>query len=979
MRSVTPPPRLPPQNSDEEDEDLDNNSQKGSDLGLFSNSIDRSDRYSKSSPKRNKLSEGKLSNKVFMAMQYYVSPINSSRRLSSPKKDGKLNNVWSHLDANNPSSSRSRGYSGSFAKVAGDRNQNGFNLNPMQVPSDIESPNDKKEPIHAPSFGINPYNTQYKPRTQPKLPEHSKLMVPQLQQHELANSQIQLPQDQNFLRSNPITGFPSYFGSPIQPGNEYNGQSHQMHSPQPDVSGKIDDMADKVSYGLGLSDAESNEADDAEQREINRRLKYINNSANRELSPSPGIKGHPDDNDLSRSFYSTIGFQDSQIMPPKTPKKIGNDSKNSEYYDLLQSRLNLDQDESVWNYIFETKTPEDKSFIQKNLNLNKEKKCESPLLTFHRATDLFISDLLKDKKKKLVDLKRLRLSDSPLGSKGSSATKQISGIKKGPTELNSLFDNLGSTGAEGILSYMDRTGEPEGISPHIKDIFSHSINGIFNKFNALSMINQAVADLATNFSNLEENHNMMRFLNDERRECTAYDFTMKKDSLVKNDICSVRQSKLFKSSFETLHCAQYFRLTNYGEKHPSSKNPLYMNCIPKTNYFDEGTKKVEGAQPFTQKILVAKFSHESYHLAAGCSDGNILLLQFDYGSKDRDFFQHKGIVLARGSDIDNSVVDLAWNTSSTKLLASYLDKRLILWNTNVEEMRVEGGRYMEPALLMLESPAIITSIEAQPLATDIFALGSLDKYIRIYNAEEDMISDWYQSNDYITTLTYSPDGRLLLVGFSHGVCRLYKVKPFLVYQCDVKCRNQNIKDMDSKKVINALFVGKDEFLVATADGNIRGFHCSNVEKRNIKYKGHESNGNLLRMDCDEQIVICPSENGEIFCWPRIKPSQGETGVFADKQERNDYYEVFQMPGPNRIRIPGSPTDKCKIALIAPPEVSRVYKAKLKEIEPLEVLTKVIITINTDGALAVLINTKKKDQNAPADPLSDDSFLYMDDN
>lgn len=155
------------------------------------------------------------------------------------------------------------------------------------------------------------------------------------------------------------------------------------------------------------------------------------------------------------------------------------------------------------------------------------------------------------------------------------------------------------------------------------------------------------------------------------------------------------------------------------------------------------------------------------------------------------------------------------------------------------------------AVSIIITPDIITSLDAHPLKPHIFCLGSLDKYIRLYNVNKDKIKDWYQSTDFITAVAFSPDARLLVVGFSHGLCRVYSTTPILRYRCSVNCRNSNVKEMQASKVINIKFTGNDEFIVASSDDRIRLFNCSDLRNSTLKYKGHVSSGPILKADCNQ--------------------------------------------------------------------------------------------------------------------------------
>lgn len=157
---------------------------------------------------------------------------------------------------------------------------------------------------------------------------------------------------------------------------------------------------------------------------------------------------------------------------------------------------------------------------------------------------------------------------------------------------------------------------------------------------------------------------------------------------------------------------------------------------------------------------------------------------------------------------------------------------------------------MKP-IASFKSSAILTSVDAHPFNSDIFAFGSIDKYIRIYSAKADRIIDWYQSEDYITSVNYAPDGRQLLVGFSHGLCRLYSLEPFLAFRCEVVCHNSNIRELDARNVVNTLFLENGSFIVNSSDSRVRLFSETTSYHLEMKYKGHTSSGQLLRADSDK--------------------------------------------------------------------------------------------------------------------------------
>lgn len=332
---------------------------------------------------------------------------------------------------------------------------------------------------------------------------------------------------------------------------------------------------------------------------------------------------------------------------------------------------------------------------------------------------------------------------------------------------------------------------------------------------------------------------------------------------------------------------------------------------------------------------------------------------------------------------------------SETLLVSYLDKRLILWAVHLgqgDSPKTDYGKssarpslsfrgqspkqvYLGQALKILEAPDLVTCLQCHPMRPSSFALGGLDKYIRILDVEEDCITDWFQSEDYITALEYSPDGGLLVVGFYRGVCRVYRVEPFLIYQCDVFCRNSNINELNPNRVINIKFLNQQEFIVSTTDSRIRLFHTLDLRKHRLKYKGHTNIQHMLRSDSNNRLVISPSQEGEIFVWSKDKGNKGEKGakegigrgLFGkEKKERNAKWESFFPGGPRRdLSLPAGPADRCRIALFAPPPLVRAYRERVYR-EKGRRVGELIISVSEEGSLQVLADIEGEEGGDMAD-------------
>lgn len=97
-------------------------------------------------------------------------------------------------------------------------------------------------------------------------------------------------------------------------------------------------------------------------------------------------------------------------------------------------------------------------------------------------------------------------------------------------------------------------------------------------------------------------------------------------------------------------------------------------------------------------------------------------------------------------------------------MVSYLDKHLHIWE--MENKRVVKA--------FNDVQEIVSCMVFHPIELSIIVTGSLDKIVRIWEIIEGRVIDMIQTDDYITTVAFDPEGKSLVVGFYHGICRIYK-------------------------------------------------------------------------------------------------------------------------------------------------------------------------------------------------------------
>ncbi len=62
---------------------------------------------------------------------------------------------------------------------------------------------------------------------------------------------------------------------------------------------------------------------------------------------------------------------------------------------------------------------------------------------------------------------------------------------------------------------------------------------------------------------------------------------------------------------------------------------------------------------------------------------------------------------------------------------------------------------------------------------EIFVTGCLDKYIRIWSISSKTLLEYINLKDYITAISFSPTGDMIVVGTHNGKCSVYNFVSFI--------------------------------------------------------------------------------------------------------------------------------------------------------------------------------------------------------
>jgi WD40 repeat protein len=105
---------------------------------------------------------------------------------------------------------------------------------------------------------------------------------------------------------------------------------------------------------------------------------------------------------------------------------------------------------------------------------------------------------------------------------------------------------------------------------------------------------------------------------------------------------------------------------------------------------------------------------------------------------------------------------------------------------------------------------------------DLFATASADKLIKIWSISKDKVVDYIITSDIITSLTFTNDGKQLIIGMQKGQIEIYNVEGSKLRYCSrMEVRNRNGKFKKGEIVSEIFSNNNTELLITTRDKRIR--------------------------------------------------------------------------------------------------------------------------------------------------------------
>ena len=361
-------------------------------------------------------------------------------------------------------------------------------------------------------------------------------------------------------------------------------------------------------------------------------------------------------------------------------------------------------------------------------------------------------------------------------------------------------------------------------------------------------------------------------------------------------------------------------------------------------------------------IRVIKISEDGKYLSVGLENGKIKLyeiLGYDYNKYESsynkknimeylNFIKEKAFKSLEGHKED--IIDLSWSSFyHYLLLSSSVDGYVILWNVNLPEKlsKIECFNHEK----------IVTCVSFSPTEKNIFITGCLDKIIRIWditnipiekddnkkinkniNTFEKYNKDYFNIEEKITSLNFSPSGKEIIIGTHNGKIIKYESRgDKYFYAGSFTCRNRLGKNSFGKKITSIEYLNNRYAIISSCDSRIR-LLSMNDGKIICKYKGHLNENSMIKADYDHNydIIISGSEDGFVYVWDLYN---------IDNNNKNSNYEYFKPYSHETIQC----------SLIVPEKIYCNFVKKILRITNKLMISSIIINATNEGRLEILLN------------------------
>ncbi|KAJ3386005.1 WD repeat-containing protein 44 [Lobulomyces angularis] len=334
----------------------------------------------------------------------------------------------------------------------------------------------------------------------------------------------------------------------------------------------------------------------------------------------------------------------------------------------------------------------------------------------------------------------------------------------------------------------------------------------------------------------------VKFPNEDEEKQDTQSILSKTDSS-SNLTTSTKESKANSLNSHTFN-ANSIKNKLLGEKQSKFLNKLTLN------------QTIQATGPIT----CVKFSFDGLYLAIASQDGILSIWHINNSTSANEIYFNNPYLVFTGHK--DAIIDITWSRNNF-IASSSLDKTVRLWHVKEPE-----------CLCSFIHRDAVASVRFHPFDDRYLLTGSLDSRLRIWAIHEKKVLYWNElpNNGYITAVSFTHDGSMVVVGTFNGDCIFYEFEE-LKYNTQISIHSNSNKKSKITAIepilndANNLGGEKSLLLISSNDSKLRVYSLRD-KSLVCKYKGADTKNTQLRgcVDDDGKFIFCGGSDSCVHAW-----------------------------------------------------------------------------------------------------------------